>query len=106
MYRTLPLTRMNPEDTLYARPNSKSGQSSGSRTSSHAFTYSHAPSSQHRSGTPNGPRALARRLERDKGRVSRDFGVLAEHGIIECETHGRAKRPKLAQEHLVVEPLV
>jgi predicted transcriptional regulator len=38
--------------------------------------------------------------------VSRDFGVLAEHGIIECETHGRAKRPKLAQEHLVVEPLV
>ena len=70
------------------------------------FSHTHMPRPHSTGGTPNGPRALARRLERDKGRVSRDFGVLAEHGIIECETHGRAKRPKLAQEHLVVEPLV
>lgn len=51
-------------------------------------------------------RGLARRLDRDKGQVSRDLGVLAEHGIIEYEIDGNAKRPKLAQEHLVIEPLV
>ena len=51
-------------------------------------------------------RALARRLERDKGQVSRDLAALAEYGLIEYETDGRAKRPKLAQEHVVVEPLV
>jgi predicted transcriptional regulator len=51
-------------------------------------------------------RGLARRLDRDKGQVSRDLGDLAEHGIIEYQTDGRAKIPRLAQEHLVIEPLV
>ena len=50
-------------------------------------------------------RGLARRLDRDKGQVSRDLGDLAEHGIIEYETDGRSKSPRLAQQHLVVEPL-
>jgi len=51
-------------------------------------------------------KSLADRLNRDHGQVSRDLGVLAEHGIIEYDTAGRAKQPKLAAEHLVVEPLV
>ena len=50
-------------------------------------------------------RDLARRVGRDKGQVSRDLGVLAEHGVISYEEDGRAKRPYLIQEHIVVEPV-
>ncbi len=50
-------------------------------------------------------RQLAELLARDKGQVSRDLGVLAEHGVIRYEEDGRAKRPYLVQEHIVVEPL-
>lgn len=50
-------------------------------------------------------RDLARRLDRDKGHVSRDLAVLAEHGVVEYEDAGRAKRPVLVQEHVIVEPL-
>ena len=50
-------------------------------------------------------RDLARRVDRDKGQVSRDLGVLAEHGVISYEEDGRAKRPYLVQDHIVVEPL-
>jgi predicted transcriptional regulator len=50
-------------------------------------------------------KSLAERLDRDHGQVSRDLGVLAEHGIIDYERDGRSKRPVLAHEHLVVEPL-
>lgn len=50
-------------------------------------------------------RDLARRAERDKGQVSRDLGVLAEHGVISYEQEGRSKRPYLTQEHIVVEPI-
>lgn len=51
-------------------------------------------------------RGLARALERDKGQVSRDLGLLAEHGVVTFDTDGRAKRPRLAQEHVVIEPVV
>jgi len=51
-------------------------------------------------------RGLARRLDRDKAQVSRDLGVLAEHSIITYDTDGRSKRPRLVQEHIVIEPLV
>lgn len=51
-------------------------------------------------------RDLARRLERDKGQVSRDLGKLAEHGVIRYEEGGRAKTPYLTQERIVVEPIV
>ena len=51
-------------------------------------------------------RALARALDRDKGQVSRDLGMLSEHAIITYETDGQAKAPRLTQEHLVVEPIV
>jgi len=50
-------------------------------------------------------KALAERLDRDHGQVSRDLSVLAEHGIVKYDTDGRAKQPTLAPEHLVVEPL-
>lgn len=51
-------------------------------------------------------RELARVLDRDKGQVSRDLGLLAEHGIVRFETEGRSKSPRLAQEHVVIEPIV
>jgi predicted transcriptional regulator len=50
-------------------------------------------------------RQLAELLDRDKAQVSRDLGVLAEHGVVQYEKDGRAKRPYLVQEHIVVEPL-
>lgn len=50
-------------------------------------------------------RDLARRSGRDKGQVSRDLGVLAEHGVVRYEEDGRAKRPYLVQEHIIVEPI-
>lgn len=51
-------------------------------------------------------RALARDLGRDKGQVSRDLGVLAEHSIVTFETDGRSKSPRLTQEHVLIEPIV
>lgn len=51
-------------------------------------------------------RALARDLGRDKGQVSRELGLLAEHGIVTFETDGRSKSPRLAQEHVIIEPIV
>lgn len=50
-------------------------------------------------------RDLARRVERDKGQVSRDLATLAEHAVVGFETTGRAKRPYLQSDHLVVEPI-
>ncbi|WP_435158907.1 helix-turn-helix domain-containing protein [Haladaptatus sp. DFWS20] len=51
-------------------------------------------------------RDLARQLDRDKGQVSRDLETLARHGVISFETDGRAKKPYLQHEHVVVEPIV
>lgn len=50
-------------------------------------------------------RALARALNRDKGHVSRDLGVLSEHAIVTYETDGRSKSPRLTQKYLVAEPI-
>lgn len=50
-------------------------------------------------------RELARRLDRDKGDVSRDLATLATHGVIKYDEDGRAKRPYLDQDHIVVEPI-
>lgn len=55
---------------------------------------------------PPSVRALAADLNRDKGAVSRDLAVLAAHDIVEYETDGRAKAPRLKHETVVVEPLV
>lgn len=58
-----------------------------------------------RSADVESVRGLARRLDRDKGQVSRDLGTLAEHGVVNYHSEGRSKRPYLTQEHIVVEPL-
>lgn len=50
-------------------------------------------------------RGLARELGRDKGAVSRDLELLASHGVVDFESEGRAKRPYLQHDHLVVEPV-
>lgn len=51
---------------------------------------------------------LARRLDRDKGAVSKDLRRLAELDIIEYEGggDGEAKRPRLKHEHVVIEPVL
>ncbi|WP_227379887.1 HVO_A0114 family putative DNA-binding protein [Haladaptatus halobius] len=51
-------------------------------------------------------RDLARQLVRDEGQVSRDLETLARHGVISFETDGRAKKPYLQHEHVIVEPIV
>lgn len=51
-------------------------------------------------------RALARHLGRDKAAVSRDLATLAEENLVTYEQSGRAKKPVLAHEHVVVEPVV
>lgn len=58
-----------------------------------------------RTGEYESVRALARNLDRDKGAVSRDLSVLAEHGVTTLEEDGRAKRPVLREATIVVEPL-
>lgn len=51
---------------------------------------------------------LARRLDRDKGAVSKDLRRLAELDIIEYhgEGDGEAKQPVLKPNHVVIEPVV
>lgn len=51
-------------------------------------------------------RELARELGRDKGQVSRDLKLLAEHSLVGFDTEGQSKRPHLTQDHVVVEPIV
>lgn len=48
---------------------------------------------------------LADELDRDTGNVSRDLRVLADHGIVNMVTEGRAKVPYLVHDTVVVEPL-
>lgn len=55
---------------------------------------------------PDSIRELAEHLDRDNGQVGRDLRTLAEHALVTFETNGRGKRPVLAQEHVVVEPIV
>ena len=55
---------------------------------------------------PESVRDLARRLDRDVSIVSRDLDVLFEAAVIDYERDGRAKRPVLAHENVLVEPVV
>lgn len=50
-------------------------------------------------------RALATELDRDKGGVSRDLAHLAALDIVEYERAGRAKRPRLKHDTVLVEPI-
>lgn len=50
---------------------------------------------------------LARQLDRDKSIVSRDLDILFEADVIDFESGaGRAKRPVLAHETVLIKPLV
>lgn len=52
-------------------------------------------------------RDLARGVERDKGTVSRDLALLAEHDLIEyAEEEENRKVPRLAHETVLMEPVV
>jgi len=51
-------------------------------------------------------RNLARELGFDKKDISEDLQLLARFEIVTLETDGRAKVPRLAKEHVFVEPLV
>lgn len=57
-------------------------------------------------GDASSVRELARRLDRDVSIVSRDLDVLFEAAVIDYERDGRAKRPVLAHENVLVEPVV
>lgn len=62
---------------------------------------------QHRDGIDS-VSDLARRLDRDKGAVSKDLRRLAELDIVEYEAEGdgEAKRPALKHDSIVIEPVV
>lgn len=51
-------------------------------------------------------RDLARRVERNVSIVSRDLDVLYEADLIEFEHDGRKKKPVLAHENVLIEPVV
>lgn len=55
---------------------------------------------------PRSVRALAEELGYDKGVVSRDLQKLASIDVVEYEKAGRAKAPRLAHEHIVIEPVI
>lgn len=49
---------------------------------------------------------LAARLDRDVSAVYRDLDLLFEHGLVEYETDGSRKAPRLKHEHVFVEPVL
>jgi predicted transcriptional regulator len=58
-----------------------------------------------RAGPVASVRALAAELDRDKAGVSRDLKRLAELDVIEYVSAGRAKRPQLKHDTVLVEPV-
>ena len=57
-------------------------------------------------GPADSVRALAAELGRDKAGVSRDLSRLAAVDVVEYEVAGRAKRPHLKHDTVLVEPVV
>jgi predicted transcriptional regulator len=58
-----------------------------------------------RHGPPESVRSLAVELDRDKAGVSRDLALLASLDLVEYEASGRAKRPRLKHDVVLVEPV-
>lgn len=58
-----------------------------------------------RAGPVDSVRSLAAELGRDKAGVSRDLARLAELDVVEYERTGRAKRPQLKHDTVLVEPI-
>jgi predicted transcriptional regulator len=52
---------------------------------------------------PRSISALATRLDRDQGNVSRTIGRLADIGLIRLVSDGREKRPELIVDHLKID---
>lgn len=50
-------------------------------------------------------RGLARDVDRDVAAVSRDLDLLFTHDVIEYETNGQRKIPRLKHDIVVAEPL-
>lgn len=48
---------------------------------------------------------LAELVERENSAVHRDLDILFENGLIRYEKIGRRRIPKLAYEHIVIEPI-
>ncbi|MDZ7700958.1 MAG: hypothetical protein U5J98_02195 [Halobacteriales archaeon] len=59
-----------------------------------------------RAGPADSVRSLAAELDRDKAGVSRDLARLAELDVVAYEEAGRAKRPRLKHDTVLVEPVV
>jgi len=57
-------------------------------------------------GEAQSVRELARHLDRNVSIVSRDLDVLFEADIIDFEQDGRAKKPVLAHDTVLVKPIV
>ena len=51
-------------------------------------------------------RGLAQKLGRDKGAVSRDLDILAEHDLVAYHDEGARKIPTVKHETVIVEPVV
>lgn len=58
-----------------------------------------------RAGPVDSVRALAAELGRDKAGVSRDLALLAALDVVTYDRDGRAKRPRLAHDLVLVEPV-
>lgn len=56
-------------------------------------------------GDVDSVRGLARDLDRDVAAVSRDLELLFEHDVIEYETDGQRKLPRLKHATVVAEPI-
>ncbi|MFB6352967.1 MAG: transcriptional regulator, partial [Halobacteriales archaeon] len=56
-------------------------------------------------GRADSVRALAAELDRDKAGVSRDLARLAELDVVAYDRDGRAKRPRLKHDTVLVEPI-
>lgn len=46
---------------------------------------------------------LARTVERDKGAVSNDLGLLEEHGLVTLDWHGQEKQPTVTYDRIEID---
>jgi len=58
-----------------------------------------------RKGDIRSVRGLAKDLDRDPSGISRDLDLLFEHDIVEFDTKGRRKIPRLKHDTVVAEPI-
>ncbi len=54
---------------------------------------------------PESIRSLARKLDRDPAAVQRDLNLLYKYNLIEYETEGNKKQPRLKHSHIFIEPI-